>query len=389
MLRLRNCILPHLFSSSRRSTSCIAPLHRLLSGSAAAASNPFTVADYLVARCGLSGEQALKASKSIPGLRSPSKPDAVIAFLAGLDISGTDLATVVAKDPRLLCADVGKTLSPRVAELRSLGLSSHQVGQVVLAAQTRIRSRSLGRNFEFWLGVFGSFDELLRFVKMNGSLLSVNLDKVAKPNLALLQRCGMQISDIPSTFLSRVLVRSTKHLQETLARVAELGIQQGSWAFPFAFMRFAIFNREKLDSNIQLFEKLGWSRDDIASAVRKAPNILNLAPERVHKNLDFLMGDVGLQMPDIVHRPVLLLYSVERRLLPRYYLMKFLKDRGLMTSSLSFSTIALMGNDNLLGKLVLPHEMSVPGLAAAYASSCAGKHQWELLGDMTKENRKS
>ncbi|CAD6205772.1 unnamed protein product [Miscanthus lutarioriparius] len=389
MLRLRNCILPHLFSSSRRSTSCIAPLHRLLSGSAAAASNPFTVADYLVARCGLSGEQALKASKSIPGLRSPSKPDAVIAFLAGLDISGTDLATVVAKDPRLLCADVGKTLSPRVAELRSLGLSSHQVGQVVLAAQTRIRSRSLCRNFEFWLGVFGSFDELLRFVKMNGSLLSVNLDKVAKPNLALLQRCGMQISDIPSTFLSRILVRSTKHLQETLARVAELGIQQGSWAFPFAFMRFAMFNREKLDSNIQLFEKLGWSRDDIASAVRKAPNILNLAPERVHKNLDFLMGDVGLQMPDIVHRPVLLLYSVERRLLPRYYLMKFLKDRGLMTSSLSFSTIALMGNDNLLGKLVLPHEMSVSGLAAAYASSCAGKHQWELLGDMTKEKRKS
>ncbi|CAD6213540.1 unnamed protein product [Miscanthus lutarioriparius] len=381
MLRLRNCILPHLLSSSRGSTSCIAPLHRLLSGSAAAASNPFTVADYLVARCGLSGVQALKASKSIPGLRSPSKPDAVLAFLAGLDISGTDLATVV--------ADVGKTLSPRVAEHRSLGLSSHQVGQVVLAAQTRFRSRSLRRNFEFWLGVFGSFDELLRFFKMNGSLLSVSLEKVAKPNLALLQRCGMEISDIPNTFLSRILVRSTKHLQETLARVAELGIQQGSWAFPFAFTRFAIFNREKLDSKMQLFEKLGWSRDDIASAVRKAPNILNLAPERVHKNLDFLMGDVGLQMPDIVYRPVLLLYSVERRLLPRYYLMKFLKDRGLMTSSLSFSTIALMGNDNLLGKLVHPHEMSVPGFAAAYASSCAGKHQWELLGDVTKGKRKS
>lgn len=154
-------------------------------------------------------------------------------------------------------------------------------------------------------------------------------------------------------------------------------------------MRFAIFNRDKLDSNIQLFEKLGWSKDDIASAVRKAPNILNLTPERVHKNLDFLMGDVGLLMADIVYRPVLLLYSVERRLLPRYYLLKFLKDRGLMTSSFRFSTIALMGNDNLLGKLVHPHEMSVPGLAAAYASSCAGKHQWELLGDMTKGKRKS
>lgn len=153
-------------------------------------------------------------------------------------------------------------------------------------------------------------------------------------------------------------------------------------------MRFAILNREKLDSNIQLFEKLGWSRDDIASAVRKAPNILSLTPERVHKKLDFLMGVVGLQMAVIVYRPVLLLHSVERRLLPRYYLMKFLKNRGLMSSSLSFLTIASMGNDNLLDKLVHPHEMSVPGLAAAYASSCAGKHQWELLDDMTKGKRK-
>lgn len=101
------------------------------------------------------------------------------------------------------------------------------------------------------------------------------------------------------------------------------------------------------------------------------------------------MGDVGLQMPDIVYRPVLLLYSVERRLLPRYYLMKFLEDKGLVTSSFSFYTIAVMGNDNLLAKLVHPHEMSVPGLAAAYASSCAGKHQWELLGGLTEGKRKS
>jgi hypothetical protein len=38
-------------------------LHHLHSGSAVATSNPFTVADYLVARCGLNREQALKVSK--------------------------------------------------------------------------------------------------------------------------------------------------------------------------------------------------------------------------------------------------------------------------------------------------------------------------------------
>uniref|UniRef100_A0A0A9GF29 Uncharacterized protein n=1 Tax=Arundo donax TaxID=35708 RepID=A0A0A9GF29_ARUDO len=101
--------------------------HRFFSAATPIAPNPFAIDDYLVANCGLSRAEALKASKKLSHLKSPSNPDAVVAFLAGLGLVRSDVATVVARYPRLLCGDVGKTLAPRVVELGDLGLSRAEI----------------------------------------------------------------------------------------------------------------------------------------------------------------------------------------------------------------------------------------------------------------------
>ena len=118
MLRLRNSILTRILSSP--ATYPGLPLHRLLSAAAPSVSpNPsFAVEDYLVETCGLTRAQAVKASAKLFHLKSPSKPDAVLAFLAGsLGLSTAAVAAVVANDPKLLCSDVEKTLAPVVAGL--------------------------------------------------------------------------------------------------------------------------------------------------------------------------------------------------------------------------------------------------------------------------------
>jgi mTERF domain-containing protein, mitochondrial len=99
-----------------------------------------------------------------------------------------------------------------------------------------------------------------------------------------------------------MVCRSRNHLQEALARVYEFGIEQSSWAFIHVFARFVILGREKLNKNIQVFEKLVWSRDDISSAVRKAPAILCLPEKRVKRGLEFLTGDVILEISYIAQR---------------------------------------------------------------------------------------
>ncbi|GJN29237.1 hypothetical protein PR202_gb17439 [Eleusine coracana subsp. coracana] len=383
MLRIRKCVLSHLFSPSPSSISSIPSLHRLLSATASSPSS--AVERYLVASCGLTQAQALQASKRIAHLKAPSRPDAVLAFLAGLGLSRADVAAAVANDPIWLYADVEKSLAPRVVELDGIGLSRAEVLRLALISQTHFRSTSLHRNLEFWIPVFGSVDMLLQVLKMNPGLFDMDLEKVAKPNLALLRERGIIISEFSNDIMSRILTRSTKHLQAAFALIDESGLDQSANVFPHALATFANLSPEKLTKRIQLLEKLGWSRDDIALAVRKTPRIMGLSEQRIRGNVEFLVGDVGLDIPYVAQRPVLMLYSVERRLLPRHCLMNFLKAKGLLDAELGFYYFANIAKEKFTEKVLKHYEESVPGLTAAYVSSCAGDHQWEQLCQATDE----
>jgi mTERF domain-containing protein len=103
----------------------VSSLHPLISAAATAAvfrDPQFVAEEYLIDTCGLTRAQALKASANLFHLKSPQNPDDVVAFLAGIGLSGADLAALVAKDPLFLCADVEKTLFPVVVGLTGLGL---------------------------------------------------------------------------------------------------------------------------------------------------------------------------------------------------------------------------------------------------------------------------
>uniref|UniRef100_A0A453R5G3 Uncharacterized protein n=1 Tax=Aegilops tauschii subsp. strangulata TaxID=200361 RepID=A0A453R5G3_AEGTS len=148
MLLLQEHVL--LLSLRPRATSallsfrhrCLFSNTRFAAAAAVAASAspaPFAVADYLVASCHLTPAQAVKASKVLSHLKSPSKPEAVLAFLSDLGLSDADVAAVVVYDPLLLCSEVDKTLAPRLAELRDLGLSPSQIARLVLVDPARFR----------------------------------------------------------------------------------------------------------------------------------------------------------------------------------------------------------------------------------------------------------
>ncbi|GJN29238.1 hypothetical protein PR202_gb17440 [Eleusine coracana subsp. coracana] len=378
MIHLGKRVLSLLFHSPPRGPAPHIPLfslHRLSSTTkpVAATASPFAAEDYLVANCGLSRAQAVKASKKISHLKSPSRPDAVLAFLAGLGFSTAEVATVVAGDPCFLCSDVKTNLGPRIVELSDLGLSRAEIARFVLISQSSFRRSTLRPKLEFWLSVFGSLEGLLQVLKVNNSLLNVDLETVAKPNMEFLQRCGISAADFPYKYMSRMLTRSPKHLEEALERVDEFGISRSSWVFPHALALFAILSREKLTRNLRMLEKFGWSKDDVALAISRTPQLLGLTEEKFRKNFEFLVGEVGLEIPYIARRPVLMLCSLEHRLLPRHCLINFLKARGLLNAKCGFYFIAVMGNEKFLQKFVSPYEESVQGLTAAFASSCNGK----------------
>jgi len=361
---------------------CAPPLvfpHRLLPSSAAAAassSDSFSVKDYLVSRCGLTQAQALKAAPRLSHLRSRAKPEAVLTYLEStLGVPAADIGRAVVMDPSFLCYNVERTLAPRVAELRGLGLSPDEIARLVPLAPNSFRSRFLRDNVEFWVANFGSFDRLLRVLSWCSGLLTRDPDKTARPNVAFLRQCGLDISKVACAprFSALLFTMNLELVKETVQRVEELGIDRGARMFHHALAVLAFIGKEVVARRIRLLHSIGFSKDDVLAMVRKQPHVLGMSEKKLQGNMDFLARDAGLEVPYIVRRPALLMYSVERRLLPRHSLLKILKAKELLKDDRDYYATASVCEKIFVEKFVHPFKKQVPGLIDDYASKCLGK----------------
>ncbi|KAM0841256.1 hypothetical protein ACQ4PT_059107 [Festuca glaucescens] len=369
MLRLQRCILTRLLSSP--SASPTPSLQRLLSVAAPAASSSSGFRGGGVPRrlLRLTRAQALKASAKLSHLKSPTNPDAVLAFLV-------DVAALVAKDPEFLCASVEKTLAPVVVGLSGHGLSHAEIARLFSLARREFRHRSMVSSLPYYLWLLGFTENLVQFLKRSSSLLGYSLEKVVKPNVALLRECGLRDCDISKLCLSSPWELKT-NLERVQARVAcaeGLGVPRGSGMFRYALEAVAFLGEEKITAKMDYLKNtFRWSDAEVAVAVSKLPAMLTRSRDILQSMSEFLIFEVGLEPAYIAHRPALLSYSLEGRLRPRYYAVKFLKEIGLLDRNRSYYSAVMVTEKVFMEKYISPHNEAAPHLAEDYATACRGE----------------
>ncbi|VAI53133.1 unnamed protein product [Triticum turgidum subsp. durum] len=385
MLHLRQRIASHIISSSATSavsssaTSGISSLRRLLcAGAAPVSPNPsgFAVEEYLVDTCGLTRSQAIKAASKLSHLKSPAKPNAVLAFLSGLGLSRANVAAVVAKDPLFLCAGVERTLVPVVDGLTGLGLSHSEISGLVSLAHRRFRCRAIVPKLRYYLPLFGSFENLRRLLKDQSHLLSSDLDKVLKPNIVSLQECGLGGCDIAKLCISapRILATNPERIRAMAACAERLGVRRGSGMFREALQAVSFLGEEKIAAKVDYLKKtFKWSDTEVAIALSKAPMLLKRSKDLLRRRSEFLLSELGLEPVYIAHRPVIIYYSLEGRLMPRYYVVKFLQENRLVDRNLSYYTVVKRAEKDFVEKYICPHKEAAPHLAEDYATACKGE----------------
>ncbi|XP_006656797.1 transcription termination factor MTERF8, chloroplastic-like [Oryza brachyantha] len=378
MLRLQKQLL-----SLPRGGGCACPLpspHRLLYSTASTTSaSTFSVDDYLVTACGLTRAQVPRASRLLFRLNSPSKADAVLAFFSGLGLSRSDIAGIIASDPLLLRAKVDVTLAPRVDALRGLGLSDSEMVSLVLAAATMLRRSDVASKLKFWISVFGSFDELLPSIKSCNRILLPNLDTMLKPNIAYLKQCGLSAIDIAKLHFNAywVLGSNPERLKELVMRADKLGVPRNSGQFKYALATVACVSQEKIDSRRETLKRaLGCTDEQLRIAVVHHPSILRASVDKLRTTAEFLTTKVGLDPEYIVHRPAFFGYSLKRRLLPRYLVMKALQESGIVR--VDYCSMVVVTETQFRSSYIDRHKESIPGLAEIYAACCSGEMPSEL-----------
>jgi mTERF domain-containing protein len=115
---------------------------------------------------------------------------------------------------------------------------------------------------------------------------------------------------------------------------------------------------------------LGCSESEVSIAVSKMPKVLELSDKNIGCKIEFLINEAAMEPQYIVERPVLLTFSLEKRLVPRHYVMKVLQEKELLNSNTNFFTTKL-GEETFKLKFIDCHKDSVPGLADAYAAARA------------------
>ncbi|KAF8723510.1 hypothetical protein HU200_021457 [Digitaria exilis] len=394
MLRLRNHLLPLVRGPASQLTS---PIHhggfrRLLSTSPSP--TPFSFKDYLVATCGLAPAQARSASKkaladatavskkafdefstSGSGLNPRFDPDAVLALLSGVGLSRADIADVVAADPTLLLCRANR-LEPRILALRDrVGLSPPEIARFLLVGSSVVRRVKVDANVEFLISFYGSFGRVLVALKRNLGLLTSSIEKMIKPNIALLHQCGLSARDIAQlcSQTPRLLSFNPKRVKEFLLRAEGLGVPRTSPMFKYAVSSVAYTSKENVAARLQFFKRtLGCSASEVSIAVSKCPYILGFNEENLLRKIEFLINEVRLEPQYIVKNPTLFTLNLEKRLISRYRVMKVLQETGLISRDKSFYTLAVMAEKTFELMFIDRHKDSVPGLADAYAAARAG-----------------
>ncbi|KAG5514310.1 hypothetical protein RHGRI_035650 [Rhododendron griersonianum] len=329
------------------------------------------VVSYLIDSCGLSPEIAISASEKI-NFKTPERPDSVLNLLRTHGFTKTQISKLVGKRPHLLLANPEKTILPKLEFFQALGVSSCDLARIISGAPI-ILERSLEKqiipSYNFLKSVLRSDKKVVSAMKRTAWVFSVHYTRFLVPNLTILREFEVPESSIVLllAYYPAALMQKHEQFKKTVNMVKEMGFEPSKSTFVLAVHAISgKANNSIWDRCYESYGKWGWSKDEILSAFKKQPHCMVLSETKITRVMDFLVNKMGWHSKDITRYPAIMLYSLEKRIVPRCLVYQVLSSKGLLTKDLSLSTILTPPEECFLERFVFRYEKEVPQLMKMY-----------------------
>jgi mTERF domain-containing protein len=159
-----------------------------------------------------------------------------------------------------------------------------------------------------------------------------------------------------------------------VACAEDLGVSRESLMFRHVLHAVAFVGHENITAKVDYLKKtFRWSDSEVGFVVCKTPALLRRSKDILQRLSEFFISEVGLEPAAIANRPVMLTLSLERRLRPRYYAVKFLKENGLFNHDPSYSTIFKLTEKVFVERYICPNKEAAPHLTEDYVVACKGE----------------
>ncbi|KAK2387452.1 transcription termination factor MTERF15, mitochondrial [Trifolium repens] len=326
----------------------------------------------LVNSCGLSPEKALKLTKRLKIKNPDDGPNAVIQLLRTYGFSDSQLSTLVKKCPSVLLSNPEKTLLPKLKFLHSIGVSTTDFPKILIRQPSILRV-SLEKNtlprYEIIRSLVCNDKQVISALKLGS--WNFNNDSMVNdsvPNIEVLRQLGVpqtSISHLVSNYSNVAFVDHSRFV-EAVNSVKEMGFIPSKLNFVLALRVFAVMSKEIWESKLKIFERLGWSKDICVFAFQRYPQYILISEKKIMKTMNFLVKDMGLAPEDIATSPSILNRNLEKTIMPRCAVVKILKSRGLIKSSLSLSSFIIITEKTFLERYVTPFQKDLPLVLSVY-----------------------
>ncbi|XP_049369193.1 transcription termination factor MTERF5, chloroplastic-like [Solanum verrucosum] len=339
----------------------------LYSSTATPAPTHFLV-KYLVDSLGFSNEEAASASSKVTSRKNLKNPDLVINFLKQTGFDNTQMKIMVSKVPKLLFRDVSKTLKPKFQCLMDLGLSGSDLVDVI-AKDSQIVDRGLDTHLrptiDLLRRILGSNENVVKALKRFPRLLSFRAHHIMENNLLLLKNYG-----VPDERIKKLMLRNPSYFAQNLERIKGLLhrmendflVPRDSSSFLYGCQVLNSLNKSKLEKKFGVFKSFGWSDDDILKMFRKLPFCVGLSEVRIHKALNLFMKELGFGTAYLVSHPAILVFSMEKRVIPRMQVMKILDEKKVERRKLDLYYALSLAETKFIDYFVHPYKDQMPDL---------------------------
>ncbi|XP_040364526.1 transcription termination factor MTERF15, mitochondrial [Rosa chinensis] len=325
---------------------------------------------YLVNSCGLSPESATLVSHTVK-LQSLEKPDSVLALLKHYEFSEAQISKVVQRLPHILLADVEQTLLPNLEFYCSIGMSRLHLART-LSYNPWLMSLSLKNDivpaYSFFKSVVISDVKVIHILKHKSWIFRENLSKNLIPNIELVRELGIPQSCIALllTSYTDVVMKKPELFSQLVHQVTEMGFDPQNLSFVQAI--HALYGKETTWKRCQeVYRRWGWSENHIRSAFRVSPLCMVMSEKKLMGTMDFLVNKMGWQSQTIAKHPHVLSYSLQKRFIPRFSVVRVLFLKGLIEEeNLSLATGISKSEKYFLDRFVNRYLSQVPQLLDVY-----------------------
>ncbi|CAA0831827.1 Mitochondrial transcription termination factor family protein [Striga hermonthica] len=322
---------------------------------------------YLVSSCGLAPDVAARASSKLH-LKSPENPDAVLNLLREYGFTAADISVMVTRWPNVLCSCPDKTLLPKLEFFTSIGVLPILAGKLSRAPNALWYSlkNSFIPSYAFLKNLLGSDKLVVQVFKRDPLIFGWCLTGDFSSNLSILAARGVPSSSLVSLVTSqpRVLNASPEKLSSQVDRAIEMGFPVSKDAFLKAIRVLVGFEESTLKRKMEVYRQCGWSDSDIRTAFLSQPLCLALSEKKILKSMAFLVDKFGCAPGDVARCPLLLGYSVEKRMKPRWAVATVLSEKGL--KNVPVTSLLTVSEKIFLKTYVEKYKKHIPELLDIY-----------------------